>query len=98
MRSVLSESEVMILAFRLLLSTLLNDELVKMKLLRSALEHTLLDTALGNETKYIHLLRLSDSVSTVHSLQVGLWIPRWAHGEFVPCPLIDDQKSHQSLS
>lgn len=58
----------MILAFGLLLSTLLNDELVKTKFLRGALEHTLLDTALRNEAEYIDLLRLSDSVGTVHSL------------------------------
>ena len=75
MRSVPSESEVTILTFRLLLSTLLNDELVKTKLLRSTLKHTLLDTALRNEAEHIHLLRLTDSVSSVHSLQVGLWIP-----------------------
>lgn len=68
-------SEVMILAFGLLLSTLLNDKLIKTKLLRGALEHALLDTALRNEAENIHLLRLSDSVSTVHSLQVGLGIP-----------------------
>lgn len=71
-----SGSEVRILTFRLLLSTLLNDKLVKTKLLRGALKHTFLDTTLRNEAEYIHLLRLSDAVGTVHSLQVSLWIPR----------------------
>lgn len=72
----------MVLAFGLLLSTLLNDKLVKTKFLRGALEHTLLDTALRNEAEHIDLLRLSDSVGTVHSLQVGLWIPRPAVSTF----------------
>ena len=72
----MSESEVMILAFRLLLSTLLDDQLVKTKLLRRSFEHTFLDTAFRNKTEHIYLLRLSNSVSTVHSLQIGLWIPR----------------------
>lgn len=65
----------MIHAFGLLLSALLNDKLVETKLLRSAFEHTFLDTALCNEAEHIHLLRLSDSVRAVHGLQVGLGIP-----------------------
>ena len=81
----------MILAFGLLLSTLLNDKLVKTKLLRGALEHPLLDTALCNEAEHIHLLRLSDSVSAVHSLQVGLGIPAPAVSTFyVRSSVIED--------
>ena len=68
-------SEIALLAFRLLLSTLLNDELIKTELLRSALEHALLDTVLRNEAEHVHLLRLSDPVSTIHRLQVSLGIP-----------------------
>ena len=62
-------------AFGLLLSTLLNDKLIETKLLGGTLEHTLLDTTFCNEAEHVYLLCLSDSVSTVHSLQVGLGIP-----------------------
>ena len=54
---------------------LLDNELVESQLLRRALEHTLFNTALRDETEYIDLLRLADTMSTIHCLQVGLRIP-----------------------
>lgn len=60
---------------RLLRSTLLDDQLVKLELLRSPLEDTLLDGILGDETEHVDLLGLTDTVGSVHSLQVGLRVP-----------------------
>jgi hypothetical protein len=54
---------------------LLNNQLIQTKLLRSTLEHTFLDAVLGDEPKDVHLLRLSNSMSAVHSLEIGLRIP-----------------------
>ena len=54
---------------------LLDNELVESQLLRCTLEHALLNTALCDETEYIDLLRLADTMSTIHCLQVGLRIP-----------------------
>jgi hypothetical protein len=39
------------------------------------LEHRLLDAVLGDEPEDVHLLRLSDTMSSVHSLKISLWIP-----------------------
>jgi hypothetical protein len=63
------------LTFGLLCSTLLNNELIETELLRSTLEHALLNAIFRYEPENIHLLRLSDTVRTIHRLQVGLWIP-----------------------
>jgi len=43
--------------------------------LGGTLEHTLLEAVLGDEPEDVHLLRLSDTMSSVHSLKIGLWIP-----------------------
>ena len=54
---------------------LLDDQLVQPQLLGRAFKHTLLDTALRNETEDINLLGLTDTMGTVHGLQVGLRVP-----------------------
>ena len=46
---------------------------------RSALQHPLLDAVRSDEPKHIHLLRLSDPVGPIHSLQIRLWIPKASH-------------------
>jgi hypothetical protein len=56
-------------------TTLLNDKLIQAQLLCSALEHTLLDRFLADESEHINLLCLPDAVSAIHSLQIGLGIP-----------------------
>lgn len=63
------------LAFGLLLSTLLNDKLIQSQLLSGTLKHTLLNATFRHKAENVYLFRLSDSVCTVHSLQVSLWIP-----------------------
>jgi hypothetical protein len=60
---------------RLLRSTLLDDQLIKLELLRGPLEDTLLDGILGDEPEHVDLLSLTDSVGSVHGLQVGLRVP-----------------------
>ena len=64
-----------LLTFRLLLPSLLDDKLVESQLLRCPLQHTLLHTALRNEAEDVDLLGLTDTMSTVHSLQIRLRVP-----------------------
>lgn len=81
----MQSSEIALLAFHPLLSILLNDELINTELLCSVLKHVLLDTVLHNEVGHIHLLHLSNLVSTVHHLQVSLEIPEWVVSTFHTC-------------
>jgi len=62
--------------FRLLLSTLLDDQLIQTQFLCSTLEHTLFDAVLSDEAEDINLLRLADAMSAIHCLQISLRIPR----------------------
>jgi len=50
--------------FRLLLPALLDDQLIQPQLVCSAL----LDTVLCDEAEDVHLLRLSNTMSTIHGL------------------------------
>lgn len=61
--------------FRHLLPALLNDQLIEPEFLSCALQHPLLDTTLGDESEDEYLFCLADAVSTIHRLEVGLWIP-----------------------
>ena len=54
------------LTFRLLLTNLLNNELVKTRFLGSAFQHPLLDTILRKEPENAYLFHLSDTMRTVH--------------------------------
>ncbi len=56
-------------------TTLLDNELVEPKLLRGTLQHTFLHAAFRDEAEDVDLLRLADTMSTVHCLQVGLGVP-----------------------
>ena len=80
--------------FRDLLPTLLDDQLVEPELLSRTLQHTLLDTALGDEPEDEYLLGLANAVCTVHCLEVSLWIPVHLSG---PKPA-GNLCPHQSLS
>ena len=60
--------------FRLLLPALLNVQFVQSQLLCSTLEHTLFDAVLCDEPED-YLLRLSNSMCMVHSLQIGRRVP-----------------------
>jgi hypothetical protein len=46
---------------------------------RSALQHPLLDAVRSDEPKHIYLLRLSNPVGPIQSLQIRLWIPKVLH-------------------
>jgi hypothetical protein len=45
----------------------------------STLQRLLLDAICNDEPQHIHLLRLSDPVGLLHSLQNHLWIPKASH-------------------
>ena len=64
-----------LLTLRRLRPSLLNDQLIQPQLLRRPLEHALLDTAFGDEPEHVDLLRLTDTVSAIHGLKVGLRVP-----------------------
>lgn len=53
---------------------MLNDNLVEFELDCLSLNHFLLDRVLADEPVYIDVLLLTDTVSTVHSLQINLRI------------------------
>ena len=63
------------LTFRLLLPSLLDDKLVEPQLLRCPLQHALLNTTFRNEAEDVDLLGLTDTMSTVHGLQIRLRVP-----------------------
>lgn len=56
-------------------STSLDNHLIELQLLHRSLDDPLLDRILGDESVDVYLLGLSDTMGTVHSLQVGLRIP-----------------------
>ena len=55
--------------------TLLDDQLIKLQFLRGPIQDSLFDRILCDEPKYIDLLGLTNSVRSVHGLQIGLGIP-----------------------
>src|SRR6266480_3076783 len=59
----------------LLGATLLNDELVKTKFLSGTFQDLLFDCVLSDKAVNVHLLVLTDTVSAVHGLQIGLRVP-----------------------
>lgn len=69
------EGTALLTFLRLLRSTLLDDQLVKLELLRGPLEDALFDGILGDEPEHVDLLGLTDTVGSVHGLQVGLRVP-----------------------
>lgn len=60
---------------RLLSATLLNNKLVKLELLCGTLKNALLDCVLRDEAEDVDLLGLTDTVRTIHGLQVCLRVP-----------------------
>lgn len=66
----------LLLLCRLVVETTGLDNLViNVKLITSTRKHRLLDTLLRDETQNTDDLRLSDTVSTILRLQIGVWIP-----------------------
>ena len=61
--------------FILGLMTLLNDNSVQLELDGLSLDDLLLNTVFGDESVYIYILFLTDPMSSVHGLQIDLWIP-----------------------
>jgi hypothetical protein len=56
----------------LLRPALPNDPLIQPQLLSGTFKHTLLDTIFGDEAEDVHLLRLSNTMSMIYRLQIGL--------------------------
>jgi hypothetical protein len=78
-------------------SALLNDNLIEPKFLGCSFEHLLLDCIFGNETEDIDLLLLTDSVRSIHSLQIGLRIPvRIVENDDVGCGKVDTETTGSS--
>ncbi len=59
----------------MLRSTLLNDELVELELLRGSFNDSFLDRVLRDESEHIDLLRLTDTMRSVHCLEIRLRVP-----------------------
>ena len=58
-----------------LCAPLLDDELVEAQFLRCALQHSFFHTAFSDESEHIDLFCLSNTMCTVHCLQVRLRVP-----------------------
>lgn len=56
-------------------TTGLDNLVVDVELIPSTSEHGFFDTLLGDESQDTHNLRLTDTVSTILGLQIGVWIP-----------------------
>ena len=61
--------------FVLGLVSLLNDNSIQLELDGLPLDNLLLNTVFGDESVYIHILLLTNPMSSVHGLQIDLWIP-----------------------
>ena len=59
----------------LLRTALLNDKLIQTKFLCSALKDLLLDGILSDKAEDHDLLRLTNTMCTIHGLKIRLWIP-----------------------
>jgi hypothetical protein len=80
-----------------LCSTLLNDHLIKLQFLRSSLQDSLFDSILSDEPEDIDLLSLTDSMSSVHGLQIGLRVPiRIKQNDNIGSDQIDTQSTSSS--
>jgi hypothetical protein len=80
-----------------LLSTLLDNQLIEPELLSCALQHSLFDTAFGDESEDEYLFGLANAVGAVHCLEVSLWIPvplsepeSWGRLVSLPITVIED--------
>ena len=57
--------------------TFLNEDLIYFQLDSLSLNNLLFDTVLGDQSVYIHRLALSNSMSSIHSLEINLRIKIW---------------------
>lgn len=71
-----SKGEVELTLRSWLRSSLLDDELIQPQLLSSTFQYLLLDGVFRYESEDVNLLRLTDTMSAIHSLQISLRIPR----------------------